>query len=65
MRNAPSNALLVITDPDRTKTGAGEEALDLVEYLWHVAARRIQEKVDDAPPSYLLESRAASAEGSV
>jgi DNA-binding CsgD family transcriptional regulator len=36
--------------------------LDLVTYLWRIAARRIQEKVTDAPPSYLLESRAASAE---
>ena len=35
---------------------------DIVKYLWHLAARRIQEKVADAPPSYLLESRAASAE---
>lgn len=59
IRYAPSHALLVITDPDPE---AVESALDLVEYLWHIAARRIQEKVADAPPSYLMESRAASAE---
>lgn len=59
IRYAPSHALLVITDPD---PGAVESALDLIEYLWHIAARRIQEKVADAPPSYLMESRAASAE---
>lgn len=56
---APSNALLVITDPD---AGALSSAVALVEYLWQIAARRIQEKVADAPPSYLMESRAASAE---
>lgn len=55
---APSNALLVITDPD---PGAANSAA-FVEYLWLMAARRIQEKVADAPPSYLMESRAASAE---
>jgi DNA-binding CsgD family transcriptional regulator len=60
LKHALSNALLVLTDPpseaDRT---AG---LDLVTYLWRLTARRIREKVADAPPSYLLESRAASAE---
>lgn len=58
---APSRALLVLTDARL----AGPEALadlDLVTYLWRIAARRIQEKVTDAPPSYLLESRTASAE---
>jgi DNA-binding CsgD family transcriptional regulator len=39
-----------------------DEYRKIVKYLWHLAARRIQEKVADAPPSYLLESRAASAE---
>jgi DNA-binding CsgD family transcriptional regulator len=34
----------------------------MLDYLWQLTARRIQEKVADAPPSYLLESRAASAE---
>ncbi|MEV7136502.1 helix-turn-helix transcriptional regulator [Arthrobacter sp. NPDC093128] len=61
IRYAPSRALLVITDPDPAAV-AVESALDLIEYLWHIAARRIQEKVADAPPSYLMESRAASAE---
>ena len=59
IRYAPSHALLVITDPDPE---AVEPALGLIEYLWRIAARRIQEKVADAPPSYLMESRAASAE---
>ncbi|ASN18609.1 helix-turn-helix transcriptional regulator [Arthrobacter sp. YN] len=69
---APSQALLVLTDPSVTAVTAGlegpagsealEEALRLLTYLWRLTARRIQEKVTDAPPSYLLESRAASAE---
>lgn len=76
----PSNALLVITNPDTpaapvpgpgdgpggsgssADSAAGSGALDMVRYLWDLAARRIQEKVSDAPPSYLVESRAASAE---
>ncbi len=59
----PSNALLVVTDPEPVDGGMAEaEALRLLSYLWSVAARRIQEKVADAPPAYLLESRAASAE---
>jgi DNA-binding CsgD family transcriptional regulator len=63
LKYVPSQALLVITDP-RPATAAepGSNAEDLVGYLWRIAARRIQEKVADAPPSYLLESRAASAE---
>ena len=61
LKHAPSKALLVLTDPH--PTGPGHTAgLDWVRYLWRIAARRIQEKVADAPPSYLLESRAASAE---
>lgn len=68
---APSQALLVLTDPSVTAPSvtaglegseAEEEALRLLTYLWRLTARRIQEKVTDAPPSYLLESRAASAE---
>jgi DNA-binding CsgD family transcriptional regulator len=61
MKHASSNALLVLTDPHpvHPEENAG---LDLVKYLWRLTARRIREKVADAPPSYLLESRAASAE---
>ena len=60
LKHAASNALLVLTDP---RPADPENAgLDWVRYLWRIAARRIQEKVADAPPSYLLESRAASAE---
>ncbi|MGO4237030.1 LuxR C-terminal-related transcriptional regulator [Pseudarthrobacter sp. YAF2] len=67
LRYAPSNALLVIsysgTPGGRQQAGDMERMdLTLVSYLWEMAARRIQEKVKDAPPSYLLESRAASAE---
>jgi len=58
----PSNALLVITDPNPVGAGQISSPAALVEYLWQIAARRIQEKVADAPPSYLMESRAASAE---
>lgn len=62
---APSHALLVLTDPQAAPAQADpahKAGLDMVTYLWRMAARRIQEKVADAPPSYLLESRAASAE---
>ncbi|OUM44694.1 helix-turn-helix transcriptional regulator [Arthrobacter sedimenti] len=61
LKHASSHALLVVTDPHPAEPGDGT-GLEMVTYLWHVAARRIQEKVADAPPSYLLESRAASAE---
>lgn len=63
MKYAPSHALLVMTDPDPAGGETGHSAaVDLVKFLWCVAAKRIREKVADAPPSYLLESRAASAE---
>ncbi|MFE4835445.1 LuxR C-terminal-related transcriptional regulator [Arthrobacter sp. NPDC056691] len=61
LKHASSQALLVLTDPQPSEAG-DNGGLDLVRYLWTLAARRIQEKVADAPPSYLLESRAASAE---
>lgn len=61
MKHTSSHALLVITDP-LPYGPEHDSGLDLVTYLWRIAARRIQEKVADAPPSYLLESRAASAE---
>jgi DNA-binding CsgD family transcriptional regulator len=61
--SSPSNALLVLTDPrplpDPADRGPAER---LLRYLWTLAAERIREKVADAPPSYLIESRAASAE---
>ncbi|UVJ41489.1 response regulator transcription factor family protein [Arthrobacter sp. CJ23] len=66
---SPSNAILVIADPQPQQTGSpdnaslqDEAALWVVNYLWTLAAERIREKVADAPPSYLIESRAASAE---
>lgn len=63
MTYAPSHALLVMTDPVPTAAESRPGAdMDMVEYLWRLAARRIREKVADAPPAYLLESRAASAE---
>lgn len=61
-RYAPSNALLVFTDPAEVPGRSESPALKIVSYLWRLTAARIQEKVSDAPPSYLLESRAASAE---
>ncbi|ALV41947.1 MULTISPECIES: response regulator transcription factor family protein [Pseudarthrobacter] len=61
LKHASSNALLVLTDPAPADSGHNS-GLDLVTYLWRLTARRIREKVADAPPSYLLESRAASAE---
>ncbi|MGF4044706.1 helix-turn-helix transcriptional regulator [Paenarthrobacter nitroguajacolicus] len=61
-RYPPSNALLVLTDPVQTAADKDSGPLRMVTYLWELAAGRIQEKVSDAPPSYLLESRAASAE---
>jgi DNA-binding CsgD family transcriptional regulator len=61
LKHASSNALLVLTDPHPADHG-NNAGLDLVTYLWRLTARRIREKVADAPPSYLLESRAASAE---
>jgi DNA-binding CsgD family transcriptional regulator len=61
MKHDSSQAILVLTDP--RPAGPGHDAgLDVVTYLWGIVARRIQEKVADASPSYLLESRAASAE---
>ncbi len=60
LKHASSNALLVLTDPPAGPERS--EGLELVTYLWRLTARRIREKVADAPPSYLLESRAASAE---
>lgn len=63
MTYPPSNALLVLTDPQPVP-GAGhqDDVMRLLTYLWRLVARRIQEKVSDAPPAYLVESRAASAE---
>jgi DNA-binding CsgD family transcriptional regulator len=64
LKHSSSGALLVLTDPHPADPEHSEHNawLDLVTYLWRIAAQRIQEKVVDAPPSYLLESRAASAE---
>lgn len=63
MTYPPSNALLVLTDPQSVPDGRHQDdAMRLLTYLWRLVARRIQEKVSDAPPAYLVESRAASAE---
>jgi len=61
MKHGPSQAILVLTDP-RPADPRDNPGLELLTYLWGITARRIQEKVADAPPSYLIESRAASAE---
>lgn len=61
--SSPSNALLVLADPRPLPDPADRGPADwLLRYLWTLAAERIREKVADAPPSYLIESRAASAE---
>lgn len=61
--SSPSNALLVLADPQPLPDPADHPAAEQVlRYLWTLAAERIREKVADAPPSYLIESRAASAE---
>ncbi|WP_334170453.1 helix-turn-helix transcriptional regulator [Sinomonas sp.] len=57
-----TNALLVLTDPVLQATQTDEQVLPIVVRLWHLAAVRIRDKVAEAPPSYLRESRAASAE---
>jgi DNA-binding CsgD family transcriptional regulator len=58
-----TNALLVIAEPQPARDVEEQEsALWVIRYLWTLAAERIKEKVADAPPSYLIESRAASAE---
>ncbi|MCU1517322.1 MAG: transcriptional regulator, LuxR family [Pseudarthrobacter sp.] len=60
---SPSNALLVLADPQPLPDAANHaDAEWTLGYLWTLAAERIREKVADAPPSYLIESRAASAE---
>jgi DNA-binding CsgD family transcriptional regulator len=61
--SSPGKALLVLTDPQALPGPIDQaEAGRLLRYLWRLAAERIREKVADAPPSYLIESRAASAE---
>lgn len=61
--SSPSNALLVLSDPQPGQaSGTGPDPQWVLHYLWTMAAERIREKVADAPPSYLIESRAASAE---
>ncbi|GAA1263880.1 response regulator transcription factor [Arthrobacter pascens] len=61
--SSPSNALLVLADPQPLPDPADRAPAErLLRYLWTLAAERIREKVADAPPSYLIESRAASAE---
>ena len=63
--SSPSNALLVLADPQPLPDPAQHMAAGrMLRYLWTLAAERIREKVADAPPSYLIESRAASAGGS-
>ncbi|KQR73869.1 LuxR family transcriptional regulator [Arthrobacter sp. Leaf337] len=64
--SSPSSALLVLADPqhpaDTADPAAREAAGRMLRYFWAMASERIREKVADAPPSYLIESRAASAE---
>ncbi|MGQ3383540.1 LuxR C-terminal-related transcriptional regulator [Glutamicibacter sp. TV12E] len=63
LRYLPSNALLVLVDPAFGEVPVNHaDSRDLLDYLWDLTAARIREKVADAPPSYLRESRAVSAE---
>lgn len=63
MTYQPTKALLVLIEPAAAPGSLKEgEAIHLLTYLWRLVARRIQERVSDAPPAYLVESRAASAE---
>ncbi|WP_347038144.1 hypothetical protein AAHB37_16160 [Glutamicibacter halophytocola] len=63
LRYLPSNALLVLVDPAFGEAPVNHaNSRDLLDYLWDLTAARIREKVADAPPSYLRESRAVSAE---
>jgi DNA-binding CsgD family transcriptional regulator len=59
-----TNSLLVLTDPQPVppKLADSLAAQSIVLRLWHVTAACIREKVTEATPSYLLESRAVSAE---
>lgn len=57
-----TNALLVLTDPALAPGRDEDGSLAVVSRLWHLTAVRIRDKVAEAPPSYLRESRAASAE---
>jgi DNA-binding CsgD family transcriptional regulator len=65
-----TNALLVLTDPlavaDSPKASGrlDPDTGAVLGRLWHLAAVRIRDKVAEATPSYLRESRAVSAERS-
>ncbi|MEV6655052.1 LuxR family transcriptional regulator [Streptomyces sp. NPDC051219] len=57
---ATTGALLALTDPQLDEDHAGH--MSVVDAMWQMVAMRIQQQVAAAPPSYLRESRAASAE---
>ncbi|MGT2461958.1 hypothetical protein [Sinomonas atrocyanea] len=65
-----TNALLVLTDPlavgdsPEASRGLDPDTRAVLARLWHLAAVRIRDKVAEATPSYLRESRAVSAERS-
>jgi DNA-binding CsgD family transcriptional regulator len=61
---ASTGALLVLTDPELTLAGATdpESTIAVVGRLWQLVARSIHQQVAAAPPAYLLDSRAASAD---
>jgi len=61
---AGTGALLVLTDPALTPSGASdpESTLALIGRLWQLVATSIRQQVAAATPAYLLDSRAASAE---
>ncbi|WP_426998385.1 LuxR C-terminal-related transcriptional regulator [Pseudarthrobacter sp. N5] len=59
-----TNAMLVLTEPafPSASVASREAGVGLLGQLWRLTALRIREKVSEAPPAYLVESRAASAE---
>jgi len=63
LRYPPSNAILVLINPVMAQDVVDAvNDRDLLGYLWNLTAARIREKVADASPSYLRESRAMSTE---
>lgn len=61
---ASTGALLVLTDPQLSQTGAAdpEATLALIGRLWQLVATSIRQQVASAAPAYLLDSRSASAD---
>ncbi|WP_213816057.1 LuxR C-terminal-related transcriptional regulator [Glaciihabitans sp. dw_435] len=59
---ASTGALLVLTDPRLAPGTTAADLLPTIAALWELVALSIRHQVAAAPPAYLLDSRAASAE---